>query len=93
MTYQLKILTTAMFTVLVLKRKLSGLQWFALVLLFLGVVVVQYVSFTIDYHFGTFRTPNFPKIQQQLLRLLLVRLPLILLFPQYRRKSKKCKEL
>ncbi|CAD6191893.1 unnamed protein product [Caenorhabditis auriculariae] len=41
-TYQLKILTTAVFTVLVLKRKLSLQQWLALLILFAGVVVVQY---------------------------------------------------
>ncbi|CAJ0936120.1 unnamed protein product, partial [Mesorhabditis belari] len=41
-TYQLKILTTAIFTVAVLKRKLSWQQWLALVVLFGGVVIVQY---------------------------------------------------
>ncbi|CAI5448959.1 unnamed protein product [Caenorhabditis angaria] len=41
-TYQLKILTTAVFTVLVLKRKLSIQQWMALLVLFSGVVIVQY---------------------------------------------------
>lgn len=43
-TYQLKILTTAAFTVLVLHRKLSYQQWISLFVLFAGVVVVQYVS-------------------------------------------------
>ncbi|XP_059588573.1 UDP-galactose translocator [Alligator mississippiensis] len=40
-TYQLKILTTALFSVLLLGKSLSRLQWFSLVLLFLGVASVQ----------------------------------------------------
>lgn len=40
-TYQMKILTTAMFSVLVLNRKLSGMQWFSLLILTLGVALVQ----------------------------------------------------
>ncbi|CAD5226156.1 unnamed protein product [Bursaphelenchus xylophilus] len=40
-TYQLKILTTALFTVLMLKRKLSLVQWGALATLAIGVAVVQ----------------------------------------------------
>ena len=40
-TYQLKILTTALFSVFMLNKRLSKLQWCALVLLFAGVSVVQ----------------------------------------------------
>ena len=40
-TYQLKILTTAMFAVLILKRTLVKTQLFSLILLVLGVVLVQ----------------------------------------------------
>lgn len=40
-TYQLKILTTAIFSVLMLKKGLSRLQWVSLVLLFTGVAIVQ----------------------------------------------------
>ena len=40
-TYQLKILTTAVFAVLILKRTLIKTQWLSLVLLVLGVVLVQ----------------------------------------------------
>lgn len=40
-TYQLKILTTAMFAVVILRRKLLQTQWGALVLLVCGIVLVQ----------------------------------------------------
>ncbi|XP_019716310.1 UDP-galactose translocator [Hippocampus comes] len=40
-TYQLKILTTALFSVLMLKKTLSKVQWFSLLLLFVGVAIVQ----------------------------------------------------
>lgn len=41
-SYQLKILTTALFSVLMLKKKLSPQQWSALVILFVGVALVQF---------------------------------------------------
>nr|XP_057940190.1 UDP-galactose translocator isoform X3 [Doryrhamphus excisus] len=40
-TYQLKILTTALFSVLMLKKSLSRIQWLSLLLLFVGVAIVQ----------------------------------------------------
>lgn len=40
-TYQLKILTTAMFAVFILNKKLLRTQWMALVVLISGVVLVQ----------------------------------------------------
>ncbi|XP_010863595.1 UDP-galactose translocator isoform X2 [Esox lucius] len=40
-TYQLKILTTALFSVLMLRKSLSRIQWVSLLLLFTGVAVVQ----------------------------------------------------
>ncbi|KAM0754023.1 nucleotide-sugar transporter [Meredithblackwellia eburnea MCA 4105] len=43
-TYNLKILTTAVFSVIMLKRKLSGKKWIALTLLAIGVGVVQLQS-------------------------------------------------
>jgi UDP-sugar transporter A1/2/3 len=43
-TYQLKILTTALFSALVLGKKLDSLKWTSLVLLMAGVSLVQ-VSF------------------------------------------------
>ena len=41
MTYQLKILTAALFTVAILKRPLIMTQWAALVVLVIGVAMVQ----------------------------------------------------
>ncbi|KAB5567202.1 hypothetical protein PHYPO_G00230080 [Pangasianodon hypophthalmus] len=40
-TYQLKILTTALFSVLMLRKSLSRVQWISLLLLFTGVAIVQ----------------------------------------------------
>jgi UDP-galactose transporter len=45
-TYQLKILTTAVFSVTMLKRSLSTKKWVALVLLMAGVAIVQLPSGT-----------------------------------------------
>ncbi|XP_077980893.1 UDP-N-acetylglucosamine transporter-like [Glandiceps talaboti] len=40
-TYQLKILTTAMFSVLMLGKKLNSLKWISLVMLMVGIALVQ----------------------------------------------------
>ncbi|XP_020908826.1 UDP-galactose translocator [Exaiptasia diaphana] len=40
-TYQMKIFTTALFSVLMLNKSLSKLQWFSLIMLFAGVSIVQ----------------------------------------------------
>ncbi|KAM9855973.1 UDP-galactose translocator [Aulostomus maculatus] len=40
-TYQLKILTTALFSVSMLRKSLSRVQWVSLLLLFAGVAIVQ----------------------------------------------------
>lgn len=40
-SYQLKILTTALFSVAILRKRLTQLQWLALLFLFSGVAVVQ----------------------------------------------------
>lgn len=55
-TYQLKILTTALFSVLMLKRRLSIQQWVSLVLLMLGVALVQLPS---DYKLNADGQVNF----------------------------------
>ncbi|XP_042202943.1 UDP-N-acetylglucosamine transporter-like isoform X2 [Homarus americanus] len=43
-TYQMKILTTAMFAVLILHKQLRGTQWLSLLLLTFGVALVQLSS-------------------------------------------------
>ncbi|KAL8581938.1 hypothetical protein ACOMHN_027920 [Nucella lapillus] len=43
-TYQLKILTTAVFSVILLGKRLGRLQWAALLLLFTGVSIIQVQS-------------------------------------------------
>uniref|UniRef100_H2ZM52 UDP-N-acetylglucosamine transporter n=1 Tax=Ciona savignyi TaxID=51511 RepID=H2ZM52_CIOSA len=43
-TYQLKILMTALFSTVVLRKRLSSTQWISLVLLMVGVALVQYPS-------------------------------------------------
>jgi len=40
-TYQLKILTTAMFSVGLLGKSLSRLQWVSMLVLFTGIAIVQ----------------------------------------------------
>lgn len=44
-TYQLKILTTAIFSVTILRKQLTWLQWIALAILTLGVGIVQMQSY------------------------------------------------
>ena len=39
--YQLKLLTTAVFSVLILNKKIKGIQWFSLVLLTIGITLAQ----------------------------------------------------
>ena len=43
-TYQLKILTTAMFSVIMLGRKLNPLKWVSLIILMFGVALVQVIE-------------------------------------------------
>jgi drug/metabolite transporter (DMT)-like permease len=45
-SFQLKIFTTAIFTVLLLRRQFNLVQWLALFLLFLGISLVQIENIT-----------------------------------------------
>ena len=51
-TYQLKILATALFSVIMLIKKLSGVQWGSLVILFVGVALVQVQSISATSKLG-----------------------------------------
>ena len=44
-TYQLKILTTALFSVVLLGKKLNRIKWLSLVILMFGVTLVQVSGF------------------------------------------------
>lgn len=48
MTYQLKILTTALFSVLILRKQLTSLKWGSLLVLFVGVALVQWQNASSD---------------------------------------------
>lgn len=56
-TYQLKILTTAMFSVFMLKKQLSRMQWLSLVILFIGVSFVQLQSKASSENVSTEQSP------------------------------------
>jgi len=45
-TYQLKILTTALFSVCMLKKQLNPMKWFSLLVLMFGVILVQWPTET-----------------------------------------------
>jgi len=69
-TYQLKILTTALFSVLLLRRKLTGRKWLSLFMLAIGVTLVQVPlsAFTSDstapsgYDSSSWFTQSFDKL-------------------------------
>lgn len=51
-TYQLKILTTAFFSVVMLKRKLSNAKWTALAILTMGIALVVLPKGSLSHWFG-----------------------------------------
>ncbi|XP_052872913.1 UDP-N-acetylglucosamine transporter [Anopheles cruzii] len=59
-TYQLKILTTAVFAVLILRRRLQPSQWAALVFLVIGVACVQLAQTEVSEKGTAFREPSLP---------------------------------
>ncbi|KAK9763466.1 hypothetical protein K7432_009817 [Basidiobolus ranarum] len=67
-TYQMKILTTALFSVILLGKRLSRQKWFSLILLMVGVILVQLpaatksVSATIDEEEATILSMQTPLI-------------------------------
>lgn len=69
-TYQLKILTTAMFAVVILRKKLLTTQWGALVLLLVGVILVQLAQTVSDGAAAAASTANSGPEQNRLLGLL-----------------------
>lgn len=63
--YQLKILTTALFSALLLQRKFSGQKWMSLIILTIGVAIVQ-ISGSGDQHTsGTEKSEQQEEDEQQ----------------------------
>lgn len=65
-TYQLKILTTAIFSVLMLGRQLPARKWLSLVLLIVGVSIIQVPQYTPA---GAVEAKNWPKNLEDLKKL------------------------
>ena len=61
-TYQLKILTTAGFSVLLLRKKLARRQWMALMLLMMGVALVQVTAEETSHDSGQNRVLGFSAV-------------------------------
>ncbi|KAI0032208.1 nucleotide-sugar transporter, partial [Vararia minispora EC-137] len=59
-TYQMKILTTAAFSVLLLRKKLTSLKWFALIFLAVGVAIVQLQASGSSSHGGNAESSMVP---------------------------------